>query len=129
MTLVMRPRLVVQDAAKAIEFYVRALGATEVGQRHAVGGKIVHAELSLGELTFSLKDADGTEHSGDRAPTTLGGTPVIFDLDTDDADAAYRRLVGAGATVVFPLSDHDYGLRQGRVEDPFGHLWIVSQPI
>ncbi|HEY3630930.1 MAG TPA: VOC family protein [Jatrophihabitantaceae bacterium] len=129
MTVKMRPRLVVQDAAKAIEFYGRALGATEVGQRHTVDGKIVHVELSLGDLTFSLKDADGTDDSGDRAPTTLGGTPVIFGLDTDDADAVYRRLVDAGASVVFPLADHEYGLRQGRVQDPFGHLWIVSQAI
>jgi PhnB protein len=125
MTVVMRPRLVVEDAAKAIEFYVRALGATEVGQRYTMGGKIVHAELSLGDVTFSLKEADG----GDRAPAPELGTSVLFGLDTDDADGTYRRLLEAGATVVFPLGDTGYGLRQGRVADPFGHLWIISQPI
>jgi uncharacterized glyoxalase superfamily protein PhnB len=116
MTVVMRPRLVVEDAAKAIEFYVRALGAVEVGERHVIDGKIVHAELALGDQVFSVKDADGD--SG-----------VMFGLDTEDADGAYRELVEAGATVVFPLGDHDYGLRQGRVVDPFGHVWIISQPI
>ncbi len=123
--MVMRPRLVVADAAKAIEFYVRALGATEVGQRYTMNGTIVHAELRLGDLSFSLKEADG----GDRAPAPDAGPSVLFGLDTDDADGTYRRLLDAGATVVFPLADQDYGLRQGRVADPFGHLWIISQAI
>lgn len=116
MTVQIRPRLVVADAAKAIDFYVRALGATEVGQRYVRDGKIVHAELSLGGQVFSVKDADGD--SG-----------VMFGLDTDDADGVYRRLVDAGASVVFPLGDTDYGMRQGRVTDPFGHVWIISQEI
>lgn len=129
MTVVMRPRLVVGDAAKAIDFYVRALGAVEVGQRYVMNGKVVHAEVRVGDLGFSLKEEDGTATSGDRTPVTLGGTPVIFGLDTDDADGVYGRLVEAGASVIFPLGDTDYGMRQGRVADPFGHLWIISQDL
>ncbi len=120
----MYPRLVVSDATKAIDFYVAAFGATP-GERHVDdNGKIVHVELTLGDaITVAVKD----EGDGDPAPTSLGGTPVIIALDVDDADAIGDALVAAGATVVYPIQDWDYGSRGGRLADPFGHLWMISQ--
>lgn len=119
------PRLVVADAAGAVSFYERALGATE-GKRYTDDdGRIVHTELTIGSSRIHLKD----EGDGDPAPTSLGGTPVIMHLGVTDADAAARSLVEAGATVVFPVADHGYGSKDGRLADPYGHLWIVSEPL
>ena len=119
------PRLVVADASAAIDFYVAALGANEVSRFTDEAGKIVHAEIRIGGATVAVKD----EGYGDPAPTTLGGSPVIMALDTTDADAIGERLVRAGATVIYPISDWSYGQRGGRFADPYGHLWMVSQQI
>jgi uncharacterized glyoxalase superfamily protein PhnB len=122
----MYPRLVVSDANKAIDFYQNALGA-RAGERHTDGaGRIVHAELTLaGGIMIAVKDEDG----GDPAPASLGGSPVILALDVDDADAVGDAMVAAGASVVYPIRDQEYGARGGRLADPFGHLWMVSQPL
>jgi PhnB protein len=121
----MYPRLVVSDGARAIDFYVSALGATESARYTSPEGKIVHAELQIGPATIALKDAD----EFDPAPPTLGGSPVIIALYVDDADAVADAMLAAGATVVFPIHDAEYGERGGRLADPFGHLWMVSQQI
>lgn len=122
----MYPRLVVSDAAKAIDFYVAAFGA-KPGERHTDdSGKIVHADLTLGDAyTIAVKDEDG----GDPAPTSLGGSPVILALDVDDADAVGEAMLAAGATVIYPIQDWEYGARGGRLADPFGHLWMISQSL
>lgn len=119
------PRLVVADAAAAIDFYRTALGAKEVARHHGPDGKIVHAELSIGGVTVALKDEGG----GDVAPTTLGGTPVILALAVDDADAVGEAMTRAGATVIYPIADQPYGERGGRLADPFGHQWMVGHPL
>jgi PhnB protein len=121
----MYPRLVVSDGARAIDFYVSALGATETARYTSPEGKIVHAELQIGPATIAVKDAD----EFDPAPPTLGGSPVIIALYVDDADAVADAMLAAGATVVFPIHDAEYGERGGRLADPFGHLWMISQQI
>ena len=118
-------RLVVADAARAIDFYMSALGAVETERHTDDNGKVVHSELRLGSVMFAVKDED----SGDPAPTTLGGSPVILALDVTDADAVAEAMVAAGATVIYPISDWEYGARGGRLADPFGHLWMISQPL
>ena len=121
----MYPRLVVADAARAIEFYVGALGAVETVRHTDDSGKVVHSELKLGTLMFAVKDED----KGDPGPATLGGSPVILALDVTDADAIGEAMLTAGATVIYPIRDWDYGARAGRFADPFGHLWMISQPL
>ena len=119
------PRLVVHDAGKAIEFYSTALGGVELERHSDPSGKIVHAAIDLGDgQTFSLKD----EGDGDPAPPTLGGSPVVLSLDVDDADAVTDAMTAAGATVIYPVQTYDYG-RGGRLADPFGHLWMIIQPV
>lgn len=118
------PRLVVTDAARAIDFYVAALGAKEIERYTEPGGRIVHAAIEINGITVAVKD----EGDGDPAPTSLGGSPVILALDVDDADAVGDAMVSAGATVIYPIQDWDHG-RGGRVADPFGHLWMISQPL
>ena len=121
----MYPRLVVTDAAKAIDFYVAAMGAVETARFTDPDGKIVHAELTIGPAVVAVKDADGA----DPAPPTLGGTPVIIALYTDDADALGAAMLALGATVVYPIADQSYGERGGRLTDPFGHQWMIAQPL
>jgi uncharacterized glyoxalase superfamily protein PhnB len=118
-------RLVVSDAAGAIDFYTRAFGAVEKGDRYVVDGKVVHAEVVVGPATLHLKD----EGDGDPAPTTLGGTPVILGIDVTDADGVADRMTEAGATVIYPISDTEYGMRGGRLADPYGHQWMIHQPL
>jgi uncharacterized glyoxalase superfamily protein PhnB len=97
----MYPRLVVADAARAIDFYVSALGAVETARHTDDNGKVIHSGLKLGSMMFAVKDED----AGDPAPTTLGGSPVILALDVTDADAVGKAMVAAGATVIYPIRD------------------------
>lgn len=121
----MYPRLVVRDAAAAIDFYVAAFGAKEIERYTDPAGKIVHAAVEIAGMTVAVKD----EGDGDPAPTTLGGSPVIIALDVTDADAVGAAMERAGASVVYPISDWEYGSRGGRLADPFGHLWMISQEL
>jgi uncharacterized glyoxalase superfamily protein PhnB len=119
------PLLVVRDAARAIDFYIRALGATEVA-RCTRGAAVAHADLVLGPARFSVTEEARAWNSD--APPSLGGSPVVLQLAVPDVEAAFERLRAAGAAVVFPLVEF-CGERMARVGDPFGHLWIVSQRI
>ena len=115
------PRLVVEGADAALEFYTAALGA-QVSERHTgPDGKVVHAMLTAGRVRFAVKDAD----SHDPAPTD-GGVPVIIALYVADPDAVAARMEQGGAKVVFPVADQPYGERGGRLADPFGHLWMLA---
>ena len=122
------PRLVVSDGAAAIDFYVAAFGAEPVGERHTTpDGTLIHAELRIGNAIVML-----TEDSGDgpaRAPADGGHISVIMATYWDDVDAAWERALAAGAEVIYPLADHFYGERGGRLRDPFGHQWMLSQVI
>ena len=121
-----RPRLVVRDGAAAIDFYTSALGAKEIHRFADPSGKIIDAELQIGDDVFSL-----TEEQADvnLSPATLGGSPLLLTLTVDDADAVGAAMEQAGAEVVFPINDQFYGRREGRLRDPSGHLWIVGQVI
>ena len=117
-------RLVVEDAAVALDFYTAALGATELVRFPEPSGRIVHAEFQLGDNIVSVTEADGQLN---RSPDALGGSGVLLTLVVDDADAIGGAMERHGATVVIPIADQYYGRREGRLRDPFGHLWIISQ--
>ena len=118
-------RLVVGDGPRAIDFYRTAFGAEEIERYTDPDGKIVHAMLRLGGAVIAVKDAD----ESDPAPDSLGGSPVIMALDVSDADAVAEAMLRGGASVVYPVADQHYGQRGGRLADPFGHLWMISQTI
>jgi PhnB protein len=118
------PRLVVEDADAALDFYTRALGGTVTERYTGPGGRVVHAMVEAGPARFAVKDAG----DGDPAPTGAG-IPAIMSLDVSDADAVADRMLGAGATVIFPLADHGYGQYAGRLRDPFGHQWLIAQRV
>ena len=121
-TAVLKPRLVVDGAARAIQFYSDVFGAEELERYEDASGRIVHAELAIGADRLTLEDEDGV----DPAPTTLGGSPVLLMLRVGDVDALAKRMVAAGGKVVFEIGDHEDG-RGGRILDPFGHAWMISQ--
>ena len=121
------PYLHVRDSAAAIEFYQRAFGARELFRLTEPGGRIGHAELDFDGTTVML--CDEFPELGVRAPERFDGTAVTMHLHVDDADAAIRRAVDAGATLVRPPEDHFYGERSGTVRDPFGHRWLIGHAI
>jgi PhnB protein len=118
------PYLIIKDAAKAIEFYKKAFGATEVMRFAQPDGKIGHAEIKIGDSHIML--ADEFPEMGARSPQTLGGSPVSILLYVEDADAQAKLAVAAGAKVVRPVKDQFYGDRSGSFEDPFGHQWHIA---
>ncbi len=120
------PRLVVSDGAAAIEFYVRAFGAEEVGERFTgPGGELIHAEVRIGDSVVMLTG----ESDEARSPSSAGTVTAIMATYWEDVDAAWERALAAGAEVVYPLADQFYGERGGRLRDPFGHQWMLSQVI
>lgn len=123
------PYLTVLNGAQAIEFYKQAFGATENESMRFVDpdGRIAHAEFTVGDSLIMLNDE--SQEYGKRGPRSLGGSPVIIGLSVEDVDPVVARAVAAGAKVLIPVEDQFYGDRSGRLEDPFGHLWIISTHI
>jgi PhnB protein len=124
------PHLVVDDAAAAIDFYVKAFGAVEHGRVPGPDGKLIHAALAINGSTVMLND-DFPEMSGGKSmtPKALGGSPVTIHLVVNDVDEKFQLAVDAGATVVMPVEDQFWGDRYGVLQDPFGHQWSMGQPV
>jgi PhnB protein len=120
------PVLTVRNAAAAVDFYERAFGAIEVSRITNPGGKIV-AEMSIDDAPFRV--VEETPEAFNLSPETLEGTSVRLNLLVADPDSVAAQAIAEGATEVFPIADQDYGLRQGRVADPFGHHWLIGRPL
>jgi PhnB protein len=118
------PYLIVKDAARAIEFYVKALGAAELVRFADPAGRIGHAEIKIGNSHIML--ADEFPEMGYRGPQSLGGSAVIILLYVEDVDARFQKAVAAGASVQRPVQDQFYGDRAGTLTDPFGHVWTIA---
>ena len=124
------PHLVVDDAAAAIDFYVKAFGATEHGRVPHPDGRLVHAALNINGCTVMLNDDFPDYNDGKSStPKSFGGTPVTIHLQVPDVEAAFAKALDAGAVVVAPLEDQFWGDRYGVVRDPFGHQWSLGQPM
>ena len=116
----------VRRGSEAIDFYIRAFGATTLSRIDAPDGSVV-AQLSIGQSNFWLADESAPHQNF--SPQTLGGSTTRMILITDDPHAAFDRAVAAGASSVCPVRDEDYGWRIGRVVDPFGHHWEIGKPL
>jgi PhnB protein len=124
------PHLCVDGAAAAIDFYVKAFGATEMGRVAHPDGRIVHAAIQVNGSTIMLNDDFPEFDNGkSQTPKAFGGTPVTIHLTVNDVDAKFAQAVEAGAEVVAPLEDQFWGDRYGMVRDPFGHQWSLGQPV
>jgi PhnB protein len=118
------PYLIVEGAARAIEYYKGALGASERLRMDAPDGRVGHAELQIGDAMVMLADANPDMDMP--GPRSIGGTPVTLHLYVEDADAVFDSAVQAGAKPLRPMEDRFYGDRSGQFEDPYGHRWNVA---
>jgi PhnB protein len=124
------PRLVVRDGVGALEFYVRAFGAEAIGDIfEGPDGKVIHGEMRIGDSVVMV-----TEDTADGAPavapeSNAGAVTAVMVTYWEDVDAAWEKAVEAGAEVIYPLADQFYGERGGRLRDPFGQQWMLSQQI
>jgi len=118
------PYLIVHDGQAAIEFYEKAFGATELLRLPTPDGKLMHAEIMVGDSVVML--ADEQPENGFKSPRTLGGTASSILLYVEDVDRRFAEALGAGATALRNVEDQFYGDRSGTLEDPFGHLWTLA---
>ncbi len=121
------PHIVVRDAARAAEWYASAFGAEERDRLPLPGGKLMYVELWFGDSAVMV--ADEFPEAGVVSPQSIGGTPVVLHLFTDEVEALWERALGAGAEVLHPLTDQFWGDRQGQLTDPFGHRWDLAQHV
>ena len=123
------PRLVVRGAARALDFYCEAFGARII-EKYADEKRdnaIVHSALDIGGTIIAV--IDEVVEWGNLSPDHLGGTPILLHTDVEDPDAVAKKMVAGGAEIVVPIADQFYGRREGRVRDPFGHLWILGKEL
>lgn len=118
------PYMTVRDAARAIEFYKKAFGATERGVMKGPDGKVMHAELMIGDSILML--GDEFPEYGAVSPQSTGGSSMGLHIYVKDVDAAFDRAVKAGAQVEMPVSEQFWGDRYGKLKDPFGHKWSIA---
>jgi PhnB protein len=118
------PVLAVRGGSQAVAFYTRAFGAEEL-RREAFGEGRVIVELGVGEARFRVTD----ETEPNPGPQSLGGTSVRLNLFVADPDRFVERAIAHGATLIAAVADQPFGLRQGRVADPYGHHWLIGRPL
>ncbi len=121
------PHIVCRDANAAMDFYIRAFGAVDLGRLPGPDGKLMHGMMQIGDSSLMLVDENPDWQMN--SPLALGGTPVTLHLYVADADAALAQAVKAGATLTMPATDMFWGDRYGQVRDPFGHIWSIATHI
>jgi len=117
------PMLAVHECGEALDFYSRAFGATEEGERHEFKGKIGHARFRAFGAELMIADEFPPENT---SPKSLGGTTVILHVEVDDVDAKTERAKAAGAEVIREPTNYPYG-RISKIRDPYGHVWMLNQ--
>ena len=118
------PYLVCKGAAQAIDFYKKAFGAVELMRMPGPEGRVMHAEVKIGNAILML--ADENPEQGHLSPASRGGSTSSVMLYTDDVDATFKQAVAAGAKPNMPPVDMFWGDRMGNLTDPFGHTWAIA---
>jgi PhnB protein len=118
------PYLIIKGAARAIDFYKNALGATQVERIDGPNSTVMHAELQIGDSRIML--ADEQPQMGYRSPTTIGASPISLYVYLPDCDDVIKRAVAQGAEIKRAAEDQFYGDRNGTIHDPFGHVWTIA---
>jgi len=120
------PVLTVRHAVRAVAFYQEAFSAQEIYRNTHPDGRIV-AEMAVDGARFRV--ADEAPEASSLSPQALDGTTVRLNLLVADPDGFFERAIAIGAIEVAPVADQSYGLRQGRLADPFGHHWLIGRPL
>jgi PhnB protein len=121
------PYLFIRGAASAIDFYKQAFGATELVRMPSPDGRIMHAELKIGDSVIML--ADENPKAGVLSPQSLGGASSSLLIYSENVDAMAQKAIDGGAKLVRPVQNQFYGDRMGTLIDPFGHIWSVATHI
>lgn len=118
------PYLVTKGAERAIQFYTKVFGAVETIRMPGPDGRIMHAEVKIGNSMLMLSDENPDR--GQLSPQTIGGTGVSIMLYTESVDATFEKAVAAGARADQPPTDMFWGDRMANITDPFGHMWAIA---
>jgi len=121
------PQLYIKNGINNIEFYTKAFGAVELRRFTNDDGSIHVAELSMNGTIFHLHEE--VSASGSFSPEKYNGTTVTIGLFVSDVDAFMNKAIEAGAKLISPAQDYDYGYRQGKIKDPFGHIWLIEMKL
>jgi PhnB protein len=116
------PALSLDQAAETIEWYKKAFGAEEMSRHLGPDGKLMHAELKIGNSRMMVSDV----MQGMKGPKAFGGSPIAIWLYVENSDALFDRAVSAGASVQMPMADQFWGDRAGAVTDPAGYTWWIG---
>ena len=119
------PHLCVKDGRAAIDFYTKALNATDTVVHTMPNGKVMHAELRIGDSLVMLAEEFPEMGSALRSPQTLNGTACSLQVSVPDADAAFKQATQEGAKGLMPPTDMFWGDRYSMIQDPFGHIWAL----
>jgi PhnB protein len=118
------PYLICRNAAAALDWYIRALRATEVVRLADDSGKVMHAEIRIGRSPIML--ADEFPDMGYISPDALGGSPVSILVYVENVDAAFAHALSLGAKQLLAVANQFDGERRGTLRDPHGHVWLLS---
>jgi PhnB protein len=121
------PYLFIKGASAAIDFYKNVFGATERVRMPGPNGRVMHAELQIGDSIIML--ADEVPQIGAKSPQTIGGASSSLHVYVENVDAIAQKAVDSGATLSRPVADMFYGDRTGTIIDPFGHIWSIATHI
>jgi uncharacterized glyoxalase superfamily protein PhnB len=117
------PHLIISGAGRAMDWYKKAFGATEIMRKPMPDGRLMHAEIKIGDSIIMM--ADCFPEYGQKSPKELGASTVVISLYVPDCDKVWNQALAVGATVRFPLMDQFWGDRYGQLIDPFGHIWGI----
>jgi PhnB protein len=121
------PQLFIPGGVMDISFYSKAFDAVEIRAFHNDDGSIHVAELSIIGAIFHLHEERPLK--GQLEPEKIKGVTTLIGLFVDDVDLIMNKAIQAGATLLSPAQDYDYGYRQGNIQDPFGHQWMIEMKI
>ena len=120
------PQLTLDNAVEAIDWYKKAFGAQETSRAEGPDGKIMHAELRIGDSSIMVNDA----MMGGKGPKALGGSPASLWIYVEDCDALFNRAIAAGGQVAHgamgQMQDQFWGDRSGSLTDPAGYIWTIA---
>ena len=121
------PYLSINGASAAIDWYKKAFGAKEIVREGTPDGKLMHAQIRIGDSIVMMSDV--FPGAGSQSPDVLGNSPVTLQVYVKNVDKLWQQAVDAGAKVTMPLDNQFWGERYGQITDPFGHHWSLSQLI
>ena len=121
------PYLIVKGAARAIDFYKQAFGATEIMRVPGPNNTVMHAELKIGDSVIMLADEQGTPAGAEyRSPQSIGGSPVSLMIYVPEVDKTFKQAISLGSQSKRDVQNQFYGDRSGNLVDPFGHIWTIA---